>query len=473
MNNHLEHRFSEFVVRKKLFDTGNRVLVAVSGGLDSMVLLALLMQWRRKFSLDLGVVHLNHQIRGKDAEADARLVTQFCQENRLPVFLQQYPVSEYAKEVKLSLEEAGHLLRKEIFEKIATENSYDKIATGHHQDDQAETLLMRLMGGAGLQGLAGIRLKQGKWVRPLLFATREELASYAKTKKILFREDFTNKDVAILRNKIRHQLLPLMHREYDNAISLHLTQISAILEEWDQYLDEELGQIIPDLIKQMSENKIRVGMPSFKFYFSWIKIHVTEYILKKISREPVKVSYRQFTDFSNWLETAQPGSRFQWDARNFTVKRRKFIEFCNVQAPQSLPFIEIKRPGTSYQIPNKDIKLTLKLVPAEKVRLKVDAEIEYIDGARLEFPLTLRLWRAGDRFKPLGMRSTKLVSDFLTDRKVGWPDRQNVWVLLNKEEIVAVIGYQISDDYKITENSKKIYTIRLRESRNEISKINH
>ena len=461
MKSQLKNRFSEFIIRKTLLNPEERVLVAVSGGLDSMVLLHLLLQWRHKFKIILEVIHLHHQIRGKTADEDAALVGQFCADHKIPIHILKHSVVEYAEVNKLSIEEAGHLLRKKLFEEFAAKNGFDKIVTGHHQDDQAETMLMRLIAGTGLQGLSGIRLKNEKWIRPLLFATRDEIRAYAEKNNIQFREDETNRDLSILRNKIRHHLLPLLKNDYDSTISAHLTQISGILEEWDTFLNTEIKKVSKKYLKQPDENKFKVGLPFFHLYFSWIKIHVLEYILTRLNQEKVKISYNQFSDFCYWVENGNIGSQFQWSSRIFSVKRARSINFFHSELNSEFSELIIHEPGKSYHLPNTNIQFSLEEVSKKNVRFSKNRTVEYISGDKLIFPLKIRHWKAGDYFKPLGLTSTKLVSDFLTDRKVGMPEKQNVHVLVREPDIVAIIGHQISEDYKLTDTTNQIYRLKI------------
>jgi tRNA(Ile)-lysidine synthase len=465
MKNQLKNRFSEFVTKKNLLGVGDRVLVAVSGGLDSMVLLHLLLQWRHKFQIELGVVHLHHQIREKSADEDVSLVQQFCDERDIPSYILYHSTIEYAKKRKQSLEEAGHLLRKKLFEELAAKHGFQRIATGHHQDDQAETVLMRLISGTGLQGLSGIRLKHEKWIRPLLFATRDDISQYAHLNSVPFREDETNEDLSILRNKIRHQLLPLLKKEYDTAISAHLTQLSGVLEEWDIYLKDEIEGISQKYLKQHYENKIEVGIAFFQLYFSWIKIQMLELILTRINQNKVKISFTQYSDFSHWVDNGNIGSQFQWNYGILAVKREKSIDFYGSQLNSQISDIEVLKSGKSYHLPNSNIKLSINAVSPEMVDFNSDRSVEYISGDKITFPLKLRPWRTGDRFKPLGFGTNRLVSDFLTDKKVGFPEKQNVYVLTSESGIIAIIGYQISDDYKITEATKQIYRLSIIEEK--------
>ena len=459
MKRNLKHRFLEFVLRHRLFLPGEKVLIALSGGVDSMVLLQLLYNWRRRLNIELGVVHLQHGIRGADAEADLQFVEEVSRERDLPFFPLRESVPTFAARHKRSLEEAGHLLREKLFQQVADEHNYHKIATAHHLDDQAETVLMRLVSGSGLQGLAGIRLQRGKWVRPLLFATRRDIEQFARQENIPSRVDRSNRDLTILRNKIRHQLLPLLRSEYNAEISSHLGRLSFILQEWDFYLENELENARRKGVIQEFKNKISVDIESFKLYFSWIKIRLVEHILNLLASQPIKINYSQYSDFMHWLESGRMGSVFEWNKRIRSVKRPGRVLFFLEQQRVEQP-VEIF-PEKAYQSPAGNIQLRLTPVTPEEVRFSKDTAEEFISGDRLTFPLIWRPWQASDRFIPLGSRYRVLVSDYLTDRKIGKPEKDAVTVLLNKEDIVAVVGVQISEKYRVQKNSKKIYCLTI------------
>jgi tRNA(Ile)-lysidine synthase len=462
MKSNFKNRFLEFSLKKKLFEPGDKVLATVSGGVDSMVLLQLLLTCRRALKITLGVVHLNHKIRGEAAEKDQQLVREFCQFHNLPFFGLNEDVVKYAQKNKLSVEEAGHIIRKVKFEQIAEANGYSKIATGHHLDDQAETVLMRLIKGTGLNGLSAIRLKSGKCVRPLLFASRGEILEYAQNNQIFYNEDLSNRDIKILRNRIRFQLLPLLKQDYNSRISEHLSQLSSILEEWDDYLNSEVEKAEKDSVKKISQNKFEVGLSLFKFYFSWIIIKVIENMVERITGEYLPLNYSKFSDLMDWVHSGHIGSKFALSAEVMVVKRTdKIIFFESEPGTPKAVDLEVDQEK-EYTIPFSRMKIKLSSIEPNEVYFNDDRNDEFIDGSKLEFPLQLRNWQASDRFIPLGLEQPKLVSDFLTDRKINHPEKEKIMVLINKNEIVAIPGVQISHAYRVKRNSKRVYHLMVK-----------
>jgi len=462
MKSNFKNRFLEFSLKKKLFDPGDKVLATVSGGVDSMVLLHLLLECQRAVKITLGVVHLNHKIRGEAAERDQELVREFCELHNLPYFGLSEDVVRYAQKNKLSVEEAGHIIRKVKFEQIAEANGYSKIATGHHLDDQAETVLMRLIKGTGLNGLSAIRLTSGKWVRPLLFASRGEILEYAHNNQILYNEDLSNRDIKILRNRIRFQLLPLLKQDYNSRISEHLSQLSSMLEEWDDYLKSEVEKAEKDSVKKISQNKFEVGLSLFKFYFSWIFIKVIENIVEHITGEYLPLTYSKFSDLMDWVHSGHIGSTFEISADIAGYKKTDKLIFQKSEREKSTAVNLEVFPEKEYTIPYPQMKIKLSSTEPNKVYFNDDRNDEFIDGSKLEFPLRLRNWQFSDRFTPLGFKRPKLVSDFLTDRKIGHPEKEKIMVLVNKNEIVAIPGVQISDFYRVRRHTKKLYHLMVK-----------
>ena len=460
MKSHIKNQFAEYVVRKELLSPGDHVLVAVSGGVDSMVLLQLLYQWRRRFKITLGAVHLNHQLRSASAKKDQALVEKVCNDLQVPIFILKRAVKSYARERKLSLEEAGHLLREELFNSIADSHGFHKIATAHQRDDQVETVLMRILGGSGLQGLASIRIKKERWIRPLLWASREDIEKYAADNGIEFRTDESNTDLSIPRNKIRQELIPLLKAEYNQQSTKHLAQLSEISEEWDTYIQEQVDVLFPQYVNVVSQNEITVGLAFFKLYFSWIQLHVIGLILNRLGQKQYQINFSQYQDFSYWVKKGRIGSKFYWISEVYCVKRKNSVNF-HVQEELPVPEAIFIEPGKSYLLPSSHIKISFAECLLDDVKFSDDRTIEYIAGEQLKFPLLLRPWKKGECFRPLGSEFMKSVSDFLTNRRAGQPEKHRISVLLNQGEIVAILGHQISHDYRIQPGTKKIYCLKI------------
>jgi len=460
MQTTLKNRFLQFVLKKELFTPQTRVLVAVSGGVDSMVLLHLLHTWRQRLQVELAAVHLHHHLRGAEADADAALVEHYCTKLNIPFHLLEADVSAIAREEGWSLEEAGHRVRDKLFTDLAEREGYHLVATGHHRDDQAETVLERLIQGTGLRGLAGIRLRRGRWVRPLLFAHRSEIEQYARFHAIPFREDASNQELRFRRNKIRHHLLPLLREEYNPAAPTHLAELAETLQEWDVYLRQEVEKAWKQCVISAGKNEIALDIKTYSGYFSWIKIALLEEVFRRgFSRDEI-IRRKQWDAFEWWMKRGHEGSQYRWDDHVWVQRRGATLLFYTPH-PQREHTEMAVFPGIPYHLPESNIQLSISEVKREAVRFTGERNVEYLCGDRLRFPLKLRRWQPGDRFVPLGASYSVLVSDYLTDRGIRQPQKSQVMVLLNDDEIVAIPGIQMDERYKITEPCKKIFRLTI------------
>jgi len=459
MKSPLKHKFLKFVNRHRLIRPNERVLVAVSGGMDSMALLHLLLEWQSYFQLDIAVVHLNHQLRGEESDEEEAFVVSHCQQLNIPIHTRRIPVREVAREQRLSLEEAGHLLRYQVFEELLTSLNFNKLATAHHQNDLAETILMRILKGTGISGLSGINLKKNnKIIRPLLFATREEIKQYIKVRDIPYIEDPSNRDLRYLRNKIRHQLIPYLKQEFHLKNFDQFLSLSLIVQEWLQYVNSELCEIKKQLIKSSDRSEISLELNSFKSYFSWIQKEIIEFIIKDLISRDIILSYSKFSDFQEWINRPRVDKPFSLHRNILAIREGNRLRIRNLGERKE----SIKQkifPGRWYILPTFRLRIRMDIVAKVPEKLGVEKGVEYIAADGIRFPLTLRKWKAGDRFHPLGMKNSKLISDFLTDIKIKLPYRKEVLVLESGGEIVAVLGQRISEQYKITERTQKILKI--------------
>ncbi|GAB4337017.1 MAG: tRNA lysidine(34) synthetase TilS [Calditrichia bacterium] len=457
MRSLLHLHFRRYYREHGLVEPGERLLVAVSGGVDSVVLLDLLLRWKVYDKLHLEIVHLNHQLRGDESEEDAKFVQQLAHQHYLVCHLLTADVGAYAKKQRLSLEEAGRNLRKSMFEEICEKEGLDKIVTAHHADDQAETVLMRLLKGAGVEGMAGIRKKNGLWVRPLLFATRKEIETYARKNNLQYRTDSSNLSGQFLRNRFRNELIPFLEREYNPSLKKKLQSLAEMFGDFQEFAEKVYWDFLQDQRIQLFENKIRLEIPSFNLYFTGLQFYLVKQVVARLTGEESYPGFDKFRRFLFWVRNSQTGSFFPWGGGIEVWHLGDWVEFRTAEAGrQAVLKVEA---GIWYHLPGSDIQLFLEPVAENEVKFHGRGSEEFLCGENFKMPLLCRIWQPGDRFRPLGMQSRKKVSDYLTDKKISGVERQKQWVLLNNDEIVSVIGVGISNDYKVKKNCKSIYRL--------------
>ena len=469
MDTTLKHDFRRFVKRYQLLVPGMRVLAAVSGGRDSMVLLHLLLQWKKRLKIEVAALHVNHQLRGPDSDADEVFVRRICREWNTPFFSRKVDIRKVAAEGRLSLEEAGHQVRENIFIQVRRREKFDVVATAHHRRDQAETILMRLLKGAGVEGLAGIRLRRPGIIRPMLFAGDEQIKNYCRLHNIAFREDKSNTDRRFLRNQVRHQLLPQVEQIFGASYESHLLNAGLIFQEWLEENGSLLDTAQKNCLERVSGNEIRLVLPLYLGYFSWLKFRLLDLVLAELEGKKRSLPYDKYQDFLEWLTQGKPGTNFHFDRRIVTCKTRDSILFRRVIPPVE-PFRLLVAPNKGIPVPgaNKILKV-LPAVPGN-VPFTEDRSLEFVNGDKLQFPLVLRNAIPGDTFRPLGMAHRKRVFDFLAEHGVRGSIKQETPILESSGEIVWVVGWQIDNKYKITKSTKSVYKLVLTEDERRKSK---
>jgi len=435
--------FEKFIEEKNLCHKADKILLAVSGGADSVVMLDLF----HNAGYKPAIAHCNFKLRGEESDADEISVKKLAEKYRTQSFYKSFETKKFAEENKLSVQEAARELRYTWFEDLARKNNFTKIAVAHHLDDQTETFFINLFRGAGLKGLKGIPVKRGKIIRPLLFASRKEIEAYAEKNKLIFRNDSSNDSDKYLRNKIRHHLLPQIY-ELKPGFRESLHSSFDLLKEDNQVLELLLNEKRNQLfLSEKDKTKVEISSlidftPALLFYFfSSVGINrsVSDSLFKSLQKGE---SGKQF-------ET--PSHRLLIDRTSLIIKQR-----------------ERETESTEYSIYENMEKLTepvqlrfKRIENNQHFKIEKSKAVACFDLDKLTFPLELRKWKNGDRFVPFGMKGSKLVSDFLTDEKVNLFDKENVWVLRSANEIIWIVGYRASDVFKIKTTTKLILQAKL------------
>ena len=404
-----------------------KYILALSGGIDSMVLADMLLKSKADFVL----AHCNFHLRGEESDGDEQFVRDFAERNALTIYVKQFDTMAYAKEHGVSIEMAARDLRYAWFEELRQQLGYDKIAVAHHADDQLETFFINLLRGAGIRGLKGMQPVNGNIIRPLLDKSREEIHQYAIENGIKWREDHTNAETQFLRNKIRHELLPVIDgisKEGRASILKSISHLASENELYRELVDEKLFQIVK---KDGEVQKTSHLSPlTSQLLFEWLR------------------DYGFNSDQVHFIHEAmngQPGTSFFSPTHKVTIERDgvELTPICQHDKTQ----VEL----VYEQHPNDDNFVIDK-----------SPKVAQLDYDKLTFPLKLRKWQVGDRFYPLGMKGSRLLSDFMKDLKLTTRQKEECQVLTTaKDEIVWVVGRRVDERFKVTDKTKSILKIQM------------
>lgn len=431
----MQQAFHDHIKRRKLCTSSNKILLAVSGGIDSMVLLDLFL----KTGFNVSVAHVNFKLRGIESDKDERFVREKCQLKSVPFFTMSFDTESFAKENKLSIQMAARELRYEWFEELMIEYKFDCLATAHHLNDSIETAILSMVRGSGLDGWDGISEANGKIIRPLLFATREQIQNYAADSSITWREDDSNNTDNYQRNFVRHQVIPLLSQlnpSLENSFRDSMEKISASTELMEH------------------------GMTVWKKAFTSEK-NDSIYILKEgfdSSHFPNGLLWNLLGDFGfNFDQCSQvirsllgqSGKVFYAAKYQLVIDRDHLILSSRTERIEEVTI----REGQSTAVLGKSV---LKLLTVNSSEIAEEREEASLDADKIKFPLKWRKWREGDYFFPLGMSHKKKISDFLIDQKIPVGQKDSVSVLESNGEIVWVVGLRIDNRVKVLEDTKSI-----------------
>ena len=448
------NRFWNFVQENRLILPNQKIVVAVSGGVDSVVLLHCLSLYARAEENELAVAHFHHGLRGPEADADRDFVAGLARKYGLPFFWEKADVAQFAREQGLSVEEAGRELRYRFLEDLSEQLGADLIATGHHASDQAETVLYRAARGSGWRGLGGIPLRRGKIIRPLLFAFREEIEEFARVSNLDFRIDRSNFSLDYRRNVIRHKVLPLLKQNVNAGAEQHLAELAGIFREGDEFLWKEARRSFEECVKQLKSRKITLEKAAFCGYFKIIQKYVLLHAAERLQAFDADFSARKLNLAVRAVCRGQAGRRlFLGGNWILEVGAGHFSLFQAQEAPRiNLPF----EPGRELRIPELGLVLRSEIVPCSEVAFSRNPLTEFADlDALKQGPLRIRSVRPGDHFVPLGMKGHQKVSDFFVNQKIPRVEREHALVLECGNEIAWLIGFRLDDRFKVRKNSKQ------------------
>lgn len=427
--NHIQTQFP-FLQESKFF-------IAVSGGVDSMVLVDLF----RKLQYDFSILHCNFNLRGDESEAETQFLKTYCAEHQIPNKVQYFDTESYAKQHKLSTQLAARELRYNWFKDEISKNEFDYLLTAHHLDDQVETFLINFTRGTGLEGLTGIPEQNQYIIRPLLPFSRAEILTYAQKNNVVWKEDSSNASDKYLRNKIRHDVIPVLKELNANFLSSFQNTLH-FLNQSNELVQDASHLVYKQMVKENS-NGFAIELQqltTFKNYKSYLFQWLNKY------------GFTAWDDIYD-LVTAETGKKVM--STNYTIlKDRESLLLFKNETDKSEHFF-ITNSNETLKFP-----LNVAVCKADNI-LKLNNNSIFVDEDKIQFPLVIRKRVEGDYFYPSGMLGKKKVSKYYKDEKLSFLDKENQWLLTSNNEIVWIIGKRADQRFLADETTTKILKIEL------------
>jgi len=492
----LEQRVLHFIQEHHLVSSQDKLLVAVSGGQDSVCLLHILVKLMEELDIRLHVAHLNHQLRGAEAEADAGYVSELAHQLGIPATIEQRDVKSYQARAHISLEEAAREVRYAFLAQVARSIGADRVAVGHTVDDHIETILMHLIRGTGTRGLCGLQPKQIRnsltIIRPLLAVSRQETADYCHHYQLAPRVDASNLSLSPLRNRIRLQLLPLL-QSYNPGVAEALLRTARIASDDLAFLDRETGQLWGEVAQEL-ENTIILDKERFLGLPSALKRHLLRASIEKLLGNLKDIETRHIEEIMNAL-TKPAGKRLSLPGGLiFSIEYDKYLIGADSAALSPFPSLgaefQLKIPGETL-LPGWCIEASIinrELMPEEVVKGKPEGALApsettiplpldkgkgikgiglinnlftaHFDLDKTGDKLTVRPRQPGDRFQPLGMSQPKKLGEFMIDAKIPSAWRQRIPIVCSPNHILWVVGWRIDERVKVTDNTKQVLRLK-------------
>lgn len=468
--------FKKYIEKHNLINKDDKILLALSGGVDSMVLAKLLIISQRDYKSTsqraetqsqshLAFAHCNFHLRGEDSNRDERFVTDFARENNIPIYIKHFDTESYAKENSLSIEMAARELRYNWFKELKEIHNFDKVALAHHGDDQIETFVINMLRGSGIKGLKGMKPQNDFYIRPLLFSNRNQIVTFAKENDIQWVEDYTNNETIYLRNKIRHQIIPLFDEIKDNArqsLNFSIDCLSSENELYRNLIDEKFAEIefVKDDYRSVENRHFLNNENGKQLLFEWVRKYGFNYKQAESMFEAMKNEKSGVVFYSD----NSVGTRHAASVLVASVQKDKIEIFENRVEEEEILIgtenLKNLKPENSHILKFSDSQILRFSVlnKDENFKLIKDSSFAQFDMDRITFPLKLRHWRKGDKFKPLGMKGSKLLSDFFNDLGFTTFQKRNVWIMEDANGLIMwVVGYRISDKVKILDTTTVIF----------------
>ena len=448
----------------RMLDEGNTVLVGVSGGPDSVALLHSLVTVGPKWSLQLVIAHLNHQLRGATADREAAFVGSLAARLGIRCEMGSKNVAKYGAEHRLSIQEAARIVRYAFYDEVAANYSADKIALGHHADDNAESILMRLLRGTGPLGLTGIPpVRHGRIIRPLIGLTKKDILAFLELGGFEYTRDRSNLDTRYLRNRIRHELLPHLKERYNPNTVCALNRLASILRDEEDFWDQEVRRTLRNLVLDHTPDRLSLMGRGLSDLHPALLRRLVRHAVLSLKGDLKRLGHVHVEAVVRLIAAPSPSGRLDLPCGVKVVRDREEVNFLLGHPEENARFeYEIPRIRTTF-IREIGIYLKLSVCDSSEVSHPKNYPLTtaLFDLTAVTFPLKVRNFKHGDRFKPLGMAGSQKVKTFFINHKVPRSKRLRCPILLSGGRIIWVGGYRIDDSAKVTEKTKKVLKAEL------------
>ncbi|MBE9467260.1 MAG: tRNA lysidine(34) synthetase TilS [Bacteroidetes bacterium] len=441
------NKFNKYIENEKLFNKNDKILLTVSGGIDSVVMLNLFI----KSELSFGIAHCNFNLRSSESDLDEKLVKQLAKKNNVEIHTVSFKTEEYAKSNGISIEMAARDLRYEWFEKIRRNFGYSYIATAHHKNDVIETFILNISRGTGIKGLCSIQTKMNKIIRPLLFASRPDIDKYCIKNNLQYREDASNASLKYKRNIIRHKILPELKNLNPNINNTIIDDIAIFNDVEKIYRSSVEEKKLKVLSKE--DEKILINIKKLK-KLNPLKTYLFEFL------KPYNFQSQNVADIIKSLDNIS-GKQF-YSSSHYLIKDRDFLIISKIISNDDEKNFSLDKETTNIDLPIAlKVEITDNEVNTDLSELK-NEKFAFLDYDLLKFPLHIRKWVTGDYFYPIGMKKRKKLSDFFIDNKFSIIDKKNTWLLCSGKDIVWIIGKRIDNRFKMTNKTQKLFIIKVK-----------
>jgi len=473
--NKLLRTVEQTIITYGMLKSKDSVVVGVSGGPDSVALVHVLLTLAPRFSLRIGVAHLNHCLRQNDSDKEAEFVASLASKFNLPFYLKKEDVRKYQQENKLSLEEAARRVRYTFYDMVAQKNRFNKIALGHHCDDNTELVLMNLIRGSGPLGISGIPpVRDGKIIRPLIKVTKSEIVDFLYEKGLKYVSDKSNREMNCLRNRIRHHLIPVLKTTYNPKIVEILNRLASISSSEAEWIEDVIDSIFQKALIDVQDNSVAISVPILVGMHIATQRRVIRKAVAKVKGNLRSITFAHIESVLSHLKSPRVNKSFDLPDRIrirlvgevllFSKEKRALRDLhlrSNIE--QAITFeYDIKKPGTIF-LKEIGARMAFSEIGIENTPdfSQTGLRTGFFDMDAIRYPLVLRNFRPGDRFTPLGMSGTQKVKKYFINNKIPKTERSRCPILLCQGRIIWVVGHRIDESAKVKPSTRNVLKAEL------------